>query len=187
MNNNSDDHIIIRKITESVDNSEMQRILGEIISKLLERPDKEQFVCKLIETLSRDEADLIKNALETSKFIVHESYQLYERSKKEHENSLRWKRVFGFASPSKLSAEASDLAFREMKKMANYFSSFQKKMVGNVTEMRKQLTGSYSENIGRLIENGSGKLLDARNRKIVRLEGGNGGIIIEPDEFEIKQ
>lgn len=184
MPNGNDEQITIRKIKELVDHSEVPRVLGRIITTLLERPGNEQFICDLMKSLSRDEAELIKFSLETAKFIIGESFRFFEKRKEEYEVSLRWKRVFGFTSPARLSTESSDLAFRDMARVADYFSGLQQRMVGNVIDMRKRLTVSYEENICRLIEKGDGRLLGMPKEDVVKLENSCENLLNRIIEFE---
>lgn len=170
--NGSDDQITIRKVIETTDNSTVPRVMGDIINHLLNRPAIEKYVCELMSSLSKDEADLIKYALETAKFIIHESFQFFERRKREYDAALRWKRVFGFLSPESLSERASDLAFKDMARMAEYFSGLQQRMIASTIDMRRQLTGSYGENIRLMIGKANGKLLDVPKADLTKLEKG---------------
>jgi hypothetical protein len=187
MINGNDEEIIIKKITESTDHSELYRVLGQIVQKLVDRPDREQFICSLMESLSAHEAELIRFALETSRFVAHESFPFFERRKEEYEKSLRWKRVFGFMSPAKLTSKASNLAFGDMKKMGDYFSRFQGAIVKNVIEMRKNLTISYRENIRKLIDSENGRLLDIPSKDVVMLQEKCENLLNNMEEFEKRQ
>lgn len=170
--NGSDDQITIKKVIEKTDNSTIPLILGDIVKQLLGRPAIEKYVCDLMQSLSKDEADLIKYALETAKFIIHESFQFFERRKQEYDIALRWKRVFGFASPESLSSKASDLAFKDMTRVAEYFSGLQQRMIAGTIEMRRELTSSYGDKIRMMIAHGNGKLLDMPKEDLARIEKG---------------
>jgi|GEM_PF-3218021 len=187
MMNGNDEEIIIKKITESTDHSELYRVLGQIVQKLVDRPNMEQFICGLMESLSAHEAELIRFALETSRFAAHESFPFFERRKEEYEKSLRWKRVFGFLSPAKLTSKAGNLAFGDLKKMGDHFSRFQGAIVRNVIEMRKNLTISYRENIMKLIESEKVRMLEIPGKDMAKLGERCESLLNNMEEFEKRQ